>query len=455
MVGVYSYNIAGEPQDNLGLSVFVEQQGGTNQSSYTTGDILYSDTTDSLAKLAIGSNTEVLTIASGIPSWAASAGGGDPNVILTTVGGTTYLQASTTANAWLFNTGFVSQASSTIDSNLTITGTTTLDTTLGIGFTFSPAHGSGILFTETNAVFNSIDSMGFFADTDADGGGNYFPSLQLIIGSTKGIDLTLNDTAGASNFRILDTGSGVVFVVDSNGNVTTGAWEGTGVGTLFGGTGVSVLDDIVGTSNQITVSGGAATIIAGDVTLSLPSTVIITSLIAQASSTIVGDLTVTGVINFGGASSFEIVNASAPTVDATGEIALDTTDNQLLIADSGGTARVFATAERVLLAFTIASTSADFISGGSFPIPAYTKDGRELTQFRCSVDGGTSVVVNLSDSGTNDTETITCATTQTSDTDVATNDTFTADELWRVEIGTITGTVDYLTFEAYGYITRE
>ena len=142
-----------------------------------------------------------------------AGGAGIPNVILTTVDGTTYLQASTTANAWLFNTGFVSQASSTNVGDLTITGTTTLDTVAGVCFTFSAAHGSGILFTETNAVFNSIDSMGFFADTDADGGGNYFPSLQLIIGSTKGIELTLNDDAGNSNFRILSTG-GAVFVVD-------------------------------------------------------------------------------------------------------------------------------------------------------------------------------------------------------------------------------------------------
>ena len=124
LVGVYSYNTVEEPQ--LGLSVFVEQQGGTNQSSYTAGDILFSDATDSLAKLNIGSNTQVLTLTSGLPAWEDATGGaGDPNVILTTVGGTTYLQASTTANAWLFNTGFVSQASSTINGDFTITGIST------------------------------------------------------------------------------------------------------------------------------------------------------------------------------------------------------------------------------------------------------------------------------------------------------------------------------------------
>ena len=163
----------------------------------------------------------------------------------------------------------------------------------------------------------------------------------------------------------------------------------------------------------------------------------------------------TGVYDFGGATSFEIPNGTGPTVDALGECAVDSTDSQLICGDSGNTARVFATAEIPLFAVNIASTSPDFINGGAIEIPKWTKDGRDITQFRCHVDNGTSVVVNVSDNGTNDTETITCAATQTSDTDVATNSTFTADELWRLEIGTITGTVDYLVFEAYGYITPE
>lgn len=153
-------------------------------------------------------------------------------------------------------------------------------------------------------------------------------------------------------------------------------------------------------------------------------------------------------------SIFKLPFGTGVTVDDGGEMALDTSDNQLLLVDSGGIARVFAFAEQPLFAFILPSTSPDLISGGIIDIPKWTKDGRDITQFRCHVDAGTSVVVNISD-GTNDTETITCATTQTSDTDVSTNSTFTADELWEAQIGTVTGSVDYLIFEAYGYITRE
>jgi hypothetical protein len=48
--------------------------GGTAQSTYTTGDILYSSATNTLAKLPIGTAGQVLSIAGGIPSWAAAGG---------------------------------------------------------------------------------------------------------------------------------------------------------------------------------------------------------------------------------------------------------------------------------------------------------------------------------------------------------------------------------------------
>mgnify|MGYP003148063203 CR=1 FL=1 len=53
-----------------------DDYGGTGQSTYATGDILYASGANTLAKLAVGSNTEVLTLAGGVPTWA-SAGGAD------------------------------------------------------------------------------------------------------------------------------------------------------------------------------------------------------------------------------------------------------------------------------------------------------------------------------------------------------------------------------------------
>jgi hypothetical protein len=50
--------------------------GGTSQSTYTTGDILYASASNTLAKLPIGTAGQVLSVASGIPSWAASTSSG-------------------------------------------------------------------------------------------------------------------------------------------------------------------------------------------------------------------------------------------------------------------------------------------------------------------------------------------------------------------------------------------
>jgi hypothetical protein len=49
--------------------------GGTGQTTYAVGDILYSNATDSLVKRTIGSTGQVLTVTGGIPIWADSSGG--------------------------------------------------------------------------------------------------------------------------------------------------------------------------------------------------------------------------------------------------------------------------------------------------------------------------------------------------------------------------------------------
>jgi hypothetical protein len=50
--------------------------GGTGLTSYTTGDIIYASASNTLAKLPIGTNGYVLSIASGIPSWVANTASG-------------------------------------------------------------------------------------------------------------------------------------------------------------------------------------------------------------------------------------------------------------------------------------------------------------------------------------------------------------------------------------------
>jgi len=62
-----------------------ETYGGTGTTTYSTGDILYADATNSLTKLAVGSNGQVLKLSGGVPTWDTdSTGGGGSGAWATT-----------------------------------------------------------------------------------------------------------------------------------------------------------------------------------------------------------------------------------------------------------------------------------------------------------------------------------------------------------------------------------
>lgn len=50
----------------------VAVNGGTSFSTYTTGDMLYSSATNVLSKLGVGTTGQILTVAGGVPTWAAA-----------------------------------------------------------------------------------------------------------------------------------------------------------------------------------------------------------------------------------------------------------------------------------------------------------------------------------------------------------------------------------------------
>lgn len=164
----------------------------------------------------------------------------------------------------------------------------------------------------------------------------------------------------------------------------------------------------------------------------------------------------TGSYDFGGATSIEIVNGSAPTVDAIGEIALDTTDNQLLIATSTNASFPAVIPLKGKIRFKVASTTEPFFSGfttGKLIGLPPDSDGYTVTHITCSVWGGTSIVVNVTD-GANDSNTATCGTA-TSTVAFTSNNTFTANEGASVETGTVTGAPNALYVNLTTQTTRE
>jgi hypothetical protein len=57
-------------------SILPSASGGTGFGTYATGDLVYASATNTLSKLTAGTDGYVLTLASGVPSWAAAGGGG-------------------------------------------------------------------------------------------------------------------------------------------------------------------------------------------------------------------------------------------------------------------------------------------------------------------------------------------------------------------------------------------
>ena len=74
----------------------VQSSGMTNPMT-TTGDIIYSSSGSTPARLGIGTTGQVVTVASGLPAWATPAGGGK---VLQVVSGTTSASASNSTTTY-------------------------------------------------------------------------------------------------------------------------------------------------------------------------------------------------------------------------------------------------------------------------------------------------------------------------------------------------------------------
>lgn len=82
--------------------------GGTGQTTYATGDILYASASNTLSKLTAGTNGYILTMASGVPSWAASTSSGVSFVVTdftATAGQTTFTVSYTVGLVEVYRNG--------------------------------------------------------------------------------------------------------------------------------------------------------------------------------------------------------------------------------------------------------------------------------------------------------------------------------------------------------------
>jgi len=150
----------------IGWKVTPATAGGTGQTSYAVGDILYANTTTSLAKLADVATGNAL-ISGGVdvaPSWGKIGLTTHVSGVLPVAnGGTNASSASITA----FNniTGYTaSGATGTTSTNLVFSTSPTLttpiiSTTIGVGGATPSASGAGVTFPVTQSASSNANTL--------------------------------------------------------------------------------------------------------------------------------------------------------------------------------------------------------------------------------------------------------------------------------------------------------
>jgi hypothetical protein len=153
-------------------------KGGTGLASFAVGDIFYASSTTAISPLTAGTNGHVLTLAGGVPTWAAGGGGGG-----TPGGSTTQLQYND-AGAFAGDAGMTYDAA---NDALTVNGSLVLGATAGLA---APTNGfvagsSGYVQFNSSGDFGGSTNL-FWDNTNFRlGVNNATPAVDLHIGSAS------------------------------------------------------------------------------------------------------------------------------------------------------------------------------------------------------------------------------------------------------------------------------
>jgi hypothetical protein len=332
-------------------------KGGTNLTSYTSGDMIYANGTTSLGKLNIGSANKILVSTGSAPSWSDSLNFKDLTVdgnvnlggiVAITSGKLTIADKNIqlgVVSALNNKTGVIADAAnlSTITglaSTAGITGGMLLTKVSGTGTFGANARVVDVLNTtsftfqadDANTVGSITFDIGGVSDYTADNGGltvkgaddktfvwkratsSWTSSDNLDLVSSKVYKINGTQVLSASSLGSGVTGSSLTSV----GTIGTGTWQGTIVAPTYGGTGIN------NGTNTLTLGGSLSTTGAYSTNLTATATTNVT-------------LPTTGTLaTLDNIETFSNKSLTSPTITGTGSIAAGelTLDNETVLIDS-------------------------------------------------------------------------------------------------------------------------
>ena len=185
-------------------------------NSQATGDIIYASSATQLSRLAVGSNTEVLTLSGGVPTWAAAGAAAAGSLTGSTL------------------------ASGVTASSLTSVGT--IATGTWEGTTVAVAQGGTGATSLNNLIALSTMTTGNYVATVTGGTGITSSGATSREGKAHSLSVDASQTQ-----------------ITAVGTIATGVWEGTDVGVAHGGTGASTL-----TANGVLIGNGTSAVASVD-----------------------------------------------------------------------------------------------------------------------------------------------------------------------------------------------
>ncbi len=365
-------------------------------------------------------------------------------------------------------TTFASSTQSTVASNLWVGSGTTGDMAVKFGLS-DTGHGWAMGLDDSdsdNFVISSSTSLGtsnafkITSETLATTLGGSLTVTGAILPSSNDVGaLGVSGTAWADLFLasggVINWDAGDVLITHAANALT---FTGVTANYKFDDTIQPNADDggalgISGTefSDLFLNTGGVINFEAGNYTVTHSAGLLTFSGGVTATAGTVTLATVAGAVDLGGATSLEIPNAASPTIDAIGEIALDTTQNQLLLGTSTNSSFPAVIPTRQYPAFSYATSTAWTGTTTLQLGPAIV--GETWVSAMCYTNAG-SLFVKFSDQ-TNKMNDIKVTSTSGLATSTNSNNTFTAGEKRQVEVGTPASSPTSIACTVSKYETRQ